>query len=289
MSYNTPNISLPKFTYYKADNLTDALSLLKQYNGNARVLAGGIELFKQMRQRLIVPEHIIDIKGIEELRKIDVTDRGIEIGPAVTAVELQKSQIIRDKCPPLFKAAAFMGDRILQNSVTIGGNLTSGLPCTEGVPALMSMDSVLEVRSAERSRILPVSDLVLNIRKTTLNSDEIITKIIVPYNGGLSGGYLKLLNASEMAVANVAVALFSAKRKLRMAIGAVSVKPYYFDESTLGWKWNEPIEENIRVALNAIGSTIQPMAYNRVASAEYRGEIAKVLAARALKELFRGA
>jgi len=287
MSFITPYFSLPKFTYFKPDNLTDALTLLKQHSGKARVLAGGIMLVNMMKERMVFPEYVIDIKGIDELKNIEITQRGIEIGSAVTATELQKSGIIREKCPSLAKAASYMGDKILQNSVTIGGNISIGMPSTDGLPALMSMDALLEVKNIERTRIMPSSDLVVGIGKTSLGIDEMITKIIVPYKDGLNGTYAKFLNASEVAIATAAVSYTVSKGKLRVVVGAISAKPYYFDESLLGWKWDGTIDENVRSVVEVIGSSIKPMS-DAVASSEYRKEVSKILVSRALRELFGG-
>ncbi len=287
MSFSTPYFTLPKFTYYKPNSVSEALSLLKQHNGKARVLAGGVMLVNMMKERMALPEYVIDIKGISELKSINETERGVEIGAAVTASELQKSEIMKKRCQPLVKAASYMGDKILQNSVTIGGNISIGMPSTDGLPALMSMDAVLEVSSADSTRTLPSSDLVVNIGRTSLRADEMITKIIVPFADG-AGTYAKFLNASEVAIATVAVNSALTQRKLRVVVGAISARPYYFDESFLNWKWNGNLEENIKMVADIVGFNIKPMS-DAVASSEYRREVSKILVARALKELFGGA
>lgn len=287
MSFTTPYFTLPKFIYYKPGSVSEALSLLKQHNGKARVLAGGVMLVNMMKERMALPEYIIDIKGISELKSINETERGVEIGAAVTALELQKSEIIKKRCQPLAKAASYMGDKILQNSVTIGGNISIGMPSTDGLPALMSMDALLEVSSADSTRTMSSSDLVVNIGRTSLRADEMITKIIVPHADGI-GTYAKFLNASEVAIATVSVNLALTQRKLRIVVGAISARPYYFDESFLNWKWNGYLEENIKMSTDVIGSNIKPMS-DAVAGSEYRREVSKILIARALKDLFGGA
>ncbi|MEM3487927.1 MAG: FAD binding domain-containing protein [Conexivisphaerales archaeon] len=287
MSFITPYFTLPKFTYYKPDSISEALSLLKQHNGKARVLAGGVMLVNMMKERIALPEYVIDLKGIRELKGINVTERGVEIGSTVTASELQQSDIIKKFCQPLAKAASYMGDKILQNSVTIGGNISIGMPSTDGLPALMSMGALLEVRSADSARMLPSSDLVVNIGRTNLRSDEMITKIIVPNAAESKGTYVKFLNASEIAIATVAVSLMLVQKKLRIVVGAISAKPYYFDESSIGWRWDENIKENIKTVADAIGSNLKPIS-DAVAGSEYRREVSKILVARALKELFGG-
>ncbi|MEM0150151.1 MAG: FAD binding domain-containing protein, partial [Candidatus Micrarchaeaceae archaeon] len=84
MSFITPYFTLPKFTYYKPDSISEALSLLKQHNGKARVLAGGVMLVNMMKERIALPEYVIDLKGIRELKGINVTESGVEIGSTVT-------------------------------------------------------------------------------------------------------------------------------------------------------------------------------------------------------------
>ena len=287
MSFTTPYFTLPKFTYFKPTKLEDALSLLRQYKGKAKVMAGGIMLVNLMKERQIFPEYVIDIKGIEELKRISKTENGIKIGSAVTAIELQNSLIVRDNLPVLAKAASYMGDRTLQHTVTIGGNISVGMPSTDGLPALMSMDSLLRIKSQDGERTIPASELVIGLGKT-LKDDEIITEIIVPYSSGLKGTYLKLINASEVAITTVAVSVLLKERKLSVVIGAIAPKPYYFDHKSLQWKWEASLTENLKNASEIIGSNVKPMS-DAVASSEYRKEVSKVLAVRALKEVFGGA
>jgi len=288
LSFTTPYFTLPKFTYFKPTKLEDALSLLRQYKGKAKVMAGGIMLVNLMKERQIFPEYVIDIKGIEELKRISKTENGIKIGSAVTAIELQNSLIVRDNLPVLAKAASYMGDRTLQHTVTIGGNISVGMPSTDGLPALMSMDSLLRIKSQDGERTIPASELVIGLGKTSLKDDEIITEIIVPYSSGLKGTYLKLINASEVAITTVAVSVLLKERKLSVVIGAIAPKPYYFDHKSLQWKWEASLTENLKNASEIIGSNVKPMS-DAVASSEYRKEVSKVLAVRALKEVFGGA
>ena len=288
MSFTTPYFTLPKFTYFKPTKLEDALSLLRQYKGKAKVMAGGIMLVNLMKERQIFPEYVIDIKGIEELKRISKTENGIKIGSAVTAIELQNSLIVRDNLPVLAKAASYMGDRTLQHTVTIGGNISVGMPSTDGLPALMSMDALLRIKSQDGERTIPASEFVIGLGKTSLKDDEIITEIIVPYSSGLKGTYLKLINASEVAITTVAVSVLLKERKLSVVIGAIAPKPYYFDHKSLQWKWEASLSENLKNASEIIGSNVKPMS-DAVASSEYRKEVSKVLAVRALKEVFGGA
>jgi Aerobic-type carbon monoxide dehydrogenase, middle subunit CoxM/CutM homologs len=181
-----------------------------------------------------------------------------------------------------------MGDRTLQHTVTIGGNISVGMPSTDGLPALMSMDSLLRIKSQDGERTIPASELVIGLGKTSLKDDEIITEIIVPYSSGLKGTYLKLINASEVAITTVAVSVLLKERKLSVVIGAIAPKPYYFDHKSLQWKWEASLTENLKNASEIIGSNVKPMS-DAVASSEYRKEVSKVLAVRALKEVFGGA
>ncbi|NAY81754.1 MAG: hypothetical protein GU362_02530 [Thaumarchaeota archaeon] len=288
MSFTTPYFTLPKFTYLKPKKLEDALSLLRQYRGKAKIMAGGIMLINLMKERKISPEYVIDIKGIEELKKISKTENGIKIGSAVTAIELQSYQIIRDNLPALAKAASYMGDRTLQHTVTIGGNISVGMPSTDGLPALMSMDSLLTIKSLDGERTIPASELVIGFGRTSLKDDEMITEIVVPYSRGFKGTYLKLINASEVAIATVAVSVLLKEKKLTVVIGAIAPRPYYFDHKSLQWNWEASLSENIKNASEIIGSSVKPMS-DAVAGSEYRKEVSKVLAARALKEVFGGA
>ncbi len=123
-------MSLPEFEHLEADTLAEACSVLKKYEGQARVIAGGTDLLNLMRNRLLEPEFLIDLKGISELRQMRYDEhQGLVIGSGITLSHLIRSPLIREKAPLLAEAARTVAAPPLQNVGTLGGNVCLNTRC----------------------------------------------------------------------------------------------------------------------------------------------------------------
>jgi len=89
---------LPKFVYHVPKSVSEALDLLTKYGETAKVFAGGTDLLVSMKKREIAPEHLINLKGIAELKGIHHGEKeGTRIGALVTLEEIEHSKIVKDK------------------------------------------------------------------------------------------------------------------------------------------------------------------------------------------------
>lgn len=121
---------LGAFEHYQPKTTAEACALLAKYGSEAKVIAGGTDLLPQMKQRLLQPEHLVDVKRIPELRRI-VWDEaeGLTIGATVTLAALISSPIARCRAPLLVEAARRVAAPPLQNMGTIGGNICLDTRC----------------------------------------------------------------------------------------------------------------------------------------------------------------
>jgi 4-hydroxybenzoyl-CoA reductase subunit beta len=123
-------MSLPEFAHLEPGTLLEACSLLKKYEGQAMVIAGGTDLLNLMRDRLFEPGFLIDLKGIPGLREMrDDESKGLVIGSGVTLSRLMRSPLVREKARLLADAAATVGAPPLQNMGTLGGNICLNTRC----------------------------------------------------------------------------------------------------------------------------------------------------------------
>ena len=89
---------MPKFGYHAPKSLTEAVALLSKYNKKARVFAGGTDLFVAMKKRETVPEHLVNLKAIEDLRGIHYdAASGLRIGGLTPLGDLERSKIVDKK------------------------------------------------------------------------------------------------------------------------------------------------------------------------------------------------
>jgi CO/xanthine dehydrogenase FAD-binding subunit len=125
---------LPKFEYHAPTSLPEALDLLGKYDGKARVFAGGTDLLVSMKKREVLPEHLISLKGLAELKGIHDGKEGMKIGALVTLDEIEHSKIIHDKFCALWDAVQVMASPQIRSLGTIGGNLSSAAPSADTAP-----------------------------------------------------------------------------------------------------------------------------------------------------------
>src|SRR5437764_1206772 len=123
-------MSLPNFKLLRPRTVQEATGYLARYAGAIQILAGGTDLLPSMRQRLFAPEYLMDISGIEELKRIRViADAGAEIGALTTLSAIEDSGSIAREYPVLHDAAKTVASPILRNMGTLGGNICLDTRC----------------------------------------------------------------------------------------------------------------------------------------------------------------
>lgn len=123
-------MSLPQFRLLRPYSIEEAIDLLSRHAGNLRVLAGGTDLIPSMRQKLFEPEHVLDLRGVAELRGIrPQTNGAVEIGALTTLSAIEKSPYLRQHYPVLTEAAATVASPVLRNMGTVGGNICLDTRC----------------------------------------------------------------------------------------------------------------------------------------------------------------
>ncbi|MDP2917143.1 MAG: xanthine dehydrogenase family protein subunit M [Dehalococcoidia bacterium] len=115
--------------YYHARTVDEAISLLDEYGKEAKLMAGGVDLVGLMKNRVIVPRALVNIKPIARLKHITGTDSGLFIGALTLINDLERSPMIKDKYPLLYEAAHSIGSPQVRNMSTVAGNLCQDVRC----------------------------------------------------------------------------------------------------------------------------------------------------------------
>jgi len=169
------------FNYRRATSLKEALSLLEKYKEDYKIICGGQSLLILMRQGLVAPENLIDIKGVKELNTITYKPKtGLKLGAATTHREIEKSQVIKRHYPVLAEMEKNLASIQTRNWGTIGGNLAHGDPAGDPAPILIALNATVKISSLERERFLPLEDFFIDIFETALEEGELLTEIQVP-------------------------------------------------------------------------------------------------------------
>jgi xanthine dehydrogenase YagS FAD-binding subunit len=114
---------MPAFELYQPSSVADAQQLLQQHGPDAWVLAGGMDSFDWLKDRIRKPKVVVDLSGIEELRGVRTTGDGIEIGAMTTLTEVVNHPVVEQKYGLLAQAAEVVASPQIRNQGTLGGNV----------------------------------------------------------------------------------------------------------------------------------------------------------------------
>jgi xanthine dehydrogenase YagS FAD-binding subunit len=120
---------MPAFELFQPNSIADALKLLQQYREDAWVMAGGLDSFDWLKDRIKRPKVLVDLSGIQELEGVRTTSDGIEIGAMTTLTEVVKHPVIREKYGLLAEGAELAASPQIRNQGTIGGNVSQDARC----------------------------------------------------------------------------------------------------------------------------------------------------------------
>ena len=169
------------FDYVRPASLDEALTLLAQGGGSAKILAGGQSLLPLMRLRLASPARLIDIGRIAELRTIrDLGGGSTSIGALVTYREVLDSALATRNHPILAEAIPMIGDVQVRNRGTLAGAIAHADPASDMPAILLALDATLVVRSGAGERLVGVDGFFQGAFSTDLAEDEILTEIRLP-------------------------------------------------------------------------------------------------------------
>lgn len=221
------------FEYLEPKTIAEACALLKEYRGEARPYAGGAYLSIVMRQGLLQPKALVNIKKIGELKGIrfDAKD-GLVIGALATHRELETSKIANEKFPIFAHVERDVANIRVRNVGTIGGNLASGEPLTDLAQVFMTLDARVAIAGPAGNRVIPIEELFLDFYHTSLGDEEILTHVIVPPLPPRSGvEYIRFSSSSvvDKPCVGVCVRLTLGNddtlNSVRVALGCVAPTP----------------------------------------------------------------
>ena len=271
--------------FVSAQSLDEALSALA---GGARPVAGGTDLVVGARQgKKPLPESIVAIHRVEELRGTANSDGRLRLGALVTHEEIAAAPAVRERLTALADASAIVGSHATRAQGTVGGNLMNASPAMELGGPLMVFGAEVTLRSASGERRVPVTELLTGPGTTSAAEGELLTVVEIPIPGDGSGScYARLEYRRQMEIAVVgataAVTLAGGKvEQARLAITALAPTIRLVPEAEEALVGSEGGPDAVRAAAQAAANAAEPISDVR-ASADYRRAMAEVLARRVL-------
>lgn len=267
-----------EFEYVKPKTIDEAVAILGERCDGARIIAGGTDIVSWLRDELIEPEVLVDIKGIEGIADLTLAGDTLFMGPLVTFSDLLESTLVRESFPLFHEAAATVASKGIRNRATVVGNICSAVPSCDAGPVLLVHDARVQVIGPRGERTIHMDDWFEGPKKTALAADELVVGLAMPASASsCAGSYVKLgrYRGEDLAQASVAV-LVSPDYEYRVAFGAVGPVPRRAPKLEAAIKGEEPSEEMFADARKLIPRETSPITDIR-ATAEYRAHMLGVM------------
>lgn len=280
------------FEYFEPQNLSEALQLLEKYNDRAKVLAGGTDLIKRIKERKINVDYVINIGNISSLKYIKyINNSGLTIGALTTIREIEKSALILQKYSAISEAAQEIGSVQIRNVGTIGGNLCNASPAADMVPILMSLSAKLKIANTNQEREVDICNFFNKPGKSNTTDAEILTEIMVPQLEPKTGAvYLKLRQrgGEELAIVGIAVVItmnseINLCSDVKISLGAVAPTTIRARKAEKILKGAKIDQELITRAALIASEESMPITDIR-ATGEYRKEMVNTLTIKAIEQ-----
>lgn len=282
--------------YQKAKSLSEALTLLERAAGKGRLIAGGTDLILQLKQGQYHADFLVDISGIEGLKKIQEEDGWVRIGAAVTNGEVAQNPLILREAMALAEGCRNIGSPQIRNMATLVGNVISAQPAADGAIPLMALEAELKVVSKGKERWIALEEAYQGIGVSTVDATkEIATEVRFKKMGkNRATGFFRMARRKALAlpILNGAIALLlnpSENRieRARIALGPVGPKPLRTRRAE-GYLESEEVSPEVLKEVGRIASEEASPRTSLRGSAEFRKEMVRIYVVRTLERILAG-
>ncbi len=259
------------FESHRPSTIEEALAALAA-SDDARALAGGQSLLPSMKLGLAAPADLVDLSGIEGLREISATKSLVKIGAMATHAQVAAADAVQRTIPALARLADGIGDPAIREVGTIGGSLANNDPAACYPAAALALGATIHTDRRE----IAADAFFTGLYETALEPGELITAVSFPIPR--ASGYEKFKQpASGFALVGVFVARSDSGVRAAVTGSAACVFRSAELESALGSDWSPSACEKVAIPADGLNGDIH-------ASAAYRAQLIRVLAARAVRQ-----
>lgn len=281
---------MQSFEFLEPTTVQEAVALLNQHRGSARLLAGGTDVVIRMKQRAWTPEYVINLKKIPELSYIKGDEQqGLRIGALTPLRQIERSSIVQQHYPAIAQGCHEIGSVQIRNLATLAGNICNASPAGDGIPALLAYGAHAKIVGPDGEKAVPLSEFFTGPGRSILGDHSILVEIQVPAPPPRSGSaYLKhcIRGAMDIAVVGAAamVALGDGDSRcddIRIALASVAPTPIRVPQAEAILKGQVLTPALIEQAAVAAAGAIKPISDVR-GSADHRIEMTRILTKRAV-------
>ena len=274
--------------YATPHSVREAVDLLSEAGGRARVMAGGTDLLVALRAGVYDIDLVVDGKNIPELNEItyDPTN-GLTLGAAVPCYKIYGNQAVATAYPGLIDAASLIGGTQIQGRASLGGNLCNATPSADSIPPMIALNGTANIAGPNGNRQVAIEDFCTGVRQNALGSDEILVSLHFPAPVANSGAnYIRFIPRNEMDIAvagaGVSVVLDNGDiKEARVSLASVAPTPLFVQEAGDAIAGKPANDETVRIASGIARDAARPITDMR-GTIEFRQHLCEVLTRRAL-------
>lgn len=279
------------FDYHAPTTLDEVVALLRRYDGQASVLAGGTDLLVEIKESMRKPAHLINLKRVPALDRLAYDPKeGLHIGALVKVRDIETSPDVQRHYAGLWQAARELGSVQVRCRATLAGNVCRASPSADTLPPLVADSGAVHLHGPDGARRVAAEDFFTGPGRTVMAPDEVVTAFTLPAPPARSGkSYIKhgRRKAMELATVGVAVALSltddGAVDDVRIVLGAVAPTPIRARRAEDMMRGERVSPGLLEVVSRTAMSESKPISDVR-ASAEYRRRMVGVLTQRAVEQ-----
>lgn len=277
----------------RPSSVQEATELLRLFGDTAKVVAGSTAMSIMLRQRLIAPEELVAIGHLPDLDTIEVSDGVARLGGLVTHRAVELSPTVRQALPVLAHAFGVVANIRVRNAATVGGVLAEADYASDPPCVVLGLGATVQASSPEGVRAIPVDRFFRSFYETSLEHDEIITRLDVPLPvPGTGSVYNKYVSrAAEdrpcVGVFASAVGLDGGFQDVRIVVGAAAETPYRDREAEALAQGTSLEDTVIAEVADAYAEGIDALEDMR-GTEWYRREMVRVWVTRSLQQVREG-
>ncbi len=279
--------------YLRPGSIAEASEVMRGFEGEAKLIAGGTDLLVQMRNKLKQPRYLVDVGFIPELQGISLDGNEVIIGAATKIAEIESSHLVQNQLPVLVQAARVLASHQVRYLATLGGNVCNAAPSADTAPALIALGAKALIYSRHGLKTVLMEDFFVGPGLTVLEHDELLTGVSIPLPSKSSDHvYLKHTLRRSMDIALVGVAVKIEQENgictdARIVLGAVAPTPIRVRRAEAILTGSLLDQDDINKAAETASLSCEPITDVRCCS-QYRRQMVRVLTIRALTLLKRG-
>lgn len=286
--------TLPEFDYIKLSTIEEASRFLYEHPEEARPFLGGTDIFVRMRDGIITPRYLIDIKKISETNEIQFDhDVGIRIGAGVNMNRVITDLSVQGHYPLLAEACRSVASYQLRNRATIAGNICNASPAGDTIGACLVYGGKIHIHGIRGYRVVPADGFFLGPGRTTLQRGDVVIAIEIPVPvKGAYGKYIKLgrNRLSDLSIVGITILGYPdsgipSRYRFRIALASVAPVPLVVSDAEQFLADSPITRDRLEEAARLSERAAIPIDDIR-GSAKYRKEMVRVLTFRGLTNLW---